>query len=194
MAEQLTLIQGATFRKSWTLYEGNDIVKDVASIAMGYPTVYTVTGHGLPDGAIPIALVNVGTRLATASVNPDDRITAQKIDADTFSVDVDSSAFSAYVSGGKLVYTFPKDLTGYTALAHLRKRVTSPDPPLFTLTDVDGIDLGGTEGTVTVTISDERSEVVTYTKSVLQVELESPSGDVIRPINIRFVLDKESTR
>lgn len=194
MPETLTLQQGATFRKSWTLYEGNDIVKDIASITMGYPTVFTVTGHGLPAGPIPIALVNVGTRLNTASVNPDDRITAQKIDANTFSVDIDSSAFTAYTSGGKLVYTLPKDLTGYTAEAHLRKRVTSIESPLFTLTESDGIDLGGIEGTVTVEITDERSATVTFSKSVLQVELTSAGGETIRPIDIRFQLDKESTR
>lgn len=190
--EILTLNQGATFRKGWTLYEGDDVVKSIASITLGYPTVLTVTSHGLPDGVIPVAIVNV-SKLETSSVEPDDRIVAKKIDSNTLSINVDSSDYSAYVSGGYLVYTPPKDLTGYTAQAQARKKISSTTP-YFTLTDTDGITLGGIEGTVDVEISDERTALVPDKTCYMQVELIAPDGSVERPIDIKFTLSKEVTR
>lgn len=190
--ETLTLLQGATFRKGWAQYEGDDVVKSIASISLGYPTTFTVMAHGLPTGVIPVGIVNV-TKLETSTVDPADRVIARKVDVNTFTVDVDSSDFTAYVSGGYLVYTPPKDLTGYTARAQLKKKVTSEDV-IWELSDSDGITLGGTEGTIDIEISAERTADVVFSKTFMQVELIAPDGTVERPIDVKFVLSKEVTK
>lgn len=193
MKETLTLLQGATFRRSWTICEGDDLVKPIEVITLGYPTVVQVTAHGLPNGAFPIAIVNAG-KFSTSSTAAADRTVARRIDDDTFMLNVNSAAYTAYVSGGLLVYTPPKNLTGYLARAHMRKRITAPDPPIFSLSQVDGITLGGLQGSVDVEISAERTAMVVNSRTYFHVELEDVDGVVTRPIEIVFSLSKEVTR
>jgi hypothetical protein len=173
---QLCLQQGATLRKAWTWFSGNDVVKPISAAVLGYPTVLTATAHGLPVGWIPVSLVDVGD-LSSESLDLSERIPALKVDANSFQVMVDSLEF-APITSGRLVYTPPKDLTGFTASASF---VTDPADivSLLSLTDISGINLGGTEGTVEMVITAAQSLLLpSYT--YWQLKLVAPAGDTYR--------------
>ena len=61
----------------------------------------------------------------------------------------------------------------------LRKKHNSPDAAI-SLTDEDGLELGGAAGTVAVTIAAALSSAIAATKYVYDIELESPGGAVKR--------------
>lgn len=188
----LTIKQGETFRKKWTWCSGAEVTKAIASITKGYPTVLTVTAHGLPAGPIPVAIVNVDD-LETASVAPADRVIATKVDTNSLSIDVDSSDFATYSSGGVLVYTPPIDLTGYSGRCMVRQTLGSATAIL----DVDNIDtgivLGGTEGTVELVLTATQTAALTIAGMVFDVEVESGAGVVTRIASGTITLDKEVT-
>lgn len=185
MATKLKGKRGATFKKAWALYAGEDRVKGITAVSRGFPTVITAPGHELPAGDIPVSLLSLGpltTRDTDGAQSHEtkDRILASKIDADNFAVKVDSTAFAEFAPGGYLVYTPPQDLTNYLARAHFRVDVDAPDPPLLALDETDGLSLGATEGTVDLTITDERTTAMEEDLTYWNVELESPLGEVLR--------------
>jgi hypothetical protein len=185
MATKLKGKRGATFKRAWALYAGEERVKGITAVSRGFPTVITAPGHELPAGDIPVSLLSLGALTTkdsdgAQSFATKDRILASKVDADNFTVKVDSTDYAEFEPGGYLVYTPPQDLTGYLARAHFRSDVDAVDPPLLALDETDGIALGGTEGTVDMTISDERTTALEEDLTTWNVELESPLGEVMR--------------
>lgn len=89
----------------------------------------------------------------------------------------------------------PYDFTGCTARMDVRFKVKDA-LPVFSLMDGDGIELGGTTGTVTVSLTADRTELLglphtprIITAAVYDLEVTYPSGDRSRliegPITIR---------
>jgi hypothetical protein len=185
VATKLKVPRGATFRKGWVWYDGADVVKPIASITKGFHTTITATAHGLPATDIPVALLDVGElNTLDSSGNPSfdtkNRILAHVLTPDTFSVEVDSSEFSDYVSGGYLVYRPPKDLTGFSARMQFRASASAADI-LLELTRVSGITLGGVEGTIDMVMTDTQTTNFPKNYGVWNMELIAPDdGDVTR--------------
>lgn len=77
----------------------------------------------------------------------------------------------------------PVDLTGWSARMQVREGYES-ESPLLSLTDGDGITLGGTAGTIDVLVDDETTAGlptgVPAAHCVWDLELENPSGRVTR--------------
>lgn len=190
MATKLKVQRGATFRKAWAWYAGPDSVKGITVVTRGFPTVLTCPSHNLPSSAIPVSLISMGelTTLnsdGAPSFKPADRILAIKTGADTFSIDYDSSESDAFTAGiggviGYLVYTPPKDLTGYAARMQFREAVDSADV-LLALDEAAGITLGTTEGTIDVELTDTQTTDFPLDAAVWNLELVAPGpGDVTR--------------
>lgn len=89
--------------------------------------------------------------------------------------------------------TVLRDLTGYTARMQIRPTVASTDV-LLSLTNTAGITLGGTAGTIAIVMTDAQTAAFTFTTAVYDLEMITPSGDVIRLIKGTLTLDKEVTR
>ena len=190
MATKLKAARGATFRKSWAWYAGPDAVKPITAVTRGFPTILTCASHNLPSADIPVSLISMGelTTLnsdGAPSFKPADRILASKTGADTFSIDFDSSESDAFATGlggiiGYLVYTPPKDLTGYTARLQFREAVDSADV-LLALDETDGLDVGTTEGTIDMVLTDTQTTDFPLDSAVWNLELvASGPGDVTR--------------
>lgn len=113
--------EGATVEKSFYWYSGTPVSVAISAITLTAPPVFTAAGHGLPTDSIPVQLQTIrGPRQLNTS--PGERVHALKLTADTFSVPGTSAAgLSAYTGGGYLMYVPPKDLTGYTAVMHIRR-------------------------------------------------------------------------
>jgi hypothetical protein len=96
-----------------------------------------------------------------------------------------------YLAGG-----VPVDLTGVDARMQVRFDFPSP-VTVFSLTVGDGIVLGGSAGTIGLSISPEDSSalgVVRNTTFLYDLELEFPGGSVVRLLEGSFVVFPEVTR
>ncbi len=87
----------------------------------------------------------------------------------------------------------PVDLTGYTARMQIRQSVVSPTYYYQALSGGD-IVLGGSAGTITLTIPAPTSAAWTFIKGVYDLELQSPSGIVTRLVQGNVTVSREVTR
>lgn len=92
----------------------------------------------------------------------------------------------------------PVDLTGYTARMQIRPSWLTPgitpDTALVSLTDTDGIALGGATGTITITISDTRTSALTIDSGVYDLELIAPvTGMVTKFLRGKVTVLPEAT-
>ena len=109
---------GETFRPTLRWGSGVYTTKPITAITKATPAVVTAVGHSLPNGW-PCACVGVqGMTQINATRYPpqgDDWSFGTVLSADTVAFNSVSSAnFSAYTSGGALVYDTPAVLTGMT--------------------------------------------------------------------------------
>lgn len=84
----------------------------------------------------------------------------------------------------------PVDLTGYTAAMTVRRKIGGT--ALISLTDDDGITLGGEEGTITIEISAEDTADIERS-GIYDLELHAPGGDTYKILRGAFVLRHEVT-
>src|SRR4051794_17894604 len=85
------------------------------------------------------------------------------------------------------------DLTGFSARMKIK---TLSGKLILSLTNVlsvagDGLTLGGTAGTVAITIGDATTAALTFSSAKYDLELVSPAGTVVRLIEGLVTLDKE---
>lgn len=94
-----------------------------------------------------------------------------------------------YDSAGSAV-----NLTSYTARAKFRP--TYDDTPILTLTTENGgIALGGTAGTITISVSGlDTASVSAPSKGVYDLELANPSGNVTRIMEGKYIVTPEATK
>lgn len=79
--------------------------------------------------------------------------------------------------------TTPVDITGFTARMHIRDNIDAVDPALVELTTENSrITLGGTSGTIQLSISAVDTAAITFTEGVYDLELVNTggTGDVTR--------------
>lgn len=86
------------------------------------------------------------------------------------------------------------DVTGFTARMHIRPAVDSVTVLVTLNTEVSGITLGGTAGTVSLYLSDEDTAAFTWTSGVYDLELVSPLGEVFRLVGGTVTVSPEVTR
>jgi hypothetical protein len=88
----------------------------------------------------------------------------------------------------------PQDITGYSARMHVRRTKEDVDT-VIELTDANGrLVLGGSAGTITVTLSDTESSAIEALDYVYDLELISPGGVVKRLLEGPFEVTREVTR
>lgn len=88
----------------------------------------------------------------------------------------------------------PRNLTGYTARMHVRTTADATTTLIELTTANSRISLGGTAGTITLTISATDTAALTPGKYVYDLELVSGGGVVDRLIEGNFVVKAEVTR
>lgn len=96
-----------------------------------------------------------------------------------------------YIAGG-----VPVDVTDFDARMQVRQSYSSADP-VFSLSVGSGIVLGGTAGTIDLTISADASAglgVTRNTNFLYDLELEDADGTVLRLVEGAFIVYPEVTR
>jgi len=91
------------------------------------------------------------------------------------------------------------DLTGMSALMHVRSKISDTTPALVLSSDSndnpDGnITLGGTAGTISLYISSEITKTIEWVSGVYDLEITDALGDVTRLIEGSIAVSKEVTR
>ena len=86
------------------------------------------------------------------------------------------------------------NLTGYTARMQVRETVESSSTLLSLTTENSRIALGGTAGTITLTVTAADTAAVVAGHYVYDLELVSGSGTVYRLVQGCFTVDAEVTR
>lgn len=138
-----------------TLRWGSGVLTTAAitAITMAAPAAITATGHGVPNGW-PVAVTGVeGMTQINATRYPpqgSDLHSATRVDANTLTLnDVSTAGYSAYTSGGFVVYDTPKDLTGITFTLTIYDNPEHTGTALNTLTSPTDITIDSTLKTIT---------------------------------------------
>ena len=169
---------GETFRPVLRWGTSKLASKPITAITQAAPVAITAAGHGVPDGW-QVAVVSAGgmSQINATKYPPigSDLHSATVIDANTIQLnDVSSAAFTAYTSGGFLVYTTPTILTGMTAVMTIRDAPLNGNV-LTTLTSTTGI----TIDTVGMTINPVLSTTgLTWTSGFYDLAMTDSLGDV----------------
>lgn len=168
---------GATFQP--VLRWGSDVLtsKAITGITQAAPAVVTAIGHGVPNGwqvAVVSAKGMIQINAGNFPPRGSDWQKAAVLTADTVQLNsVNSADYTAYSSGGFLVYNTPITLTGMTA------RMVIKDAPggtvLATLTEVSGITLDNTAKTISISLA---TAALTWTLGYYDLEL-TDTGSVV---------------
>lgn len=198
MSFDFVIIQGATFNPQLKYSQPQFTVKPITAITNSGQAVVIATGHGLTVDW-PVWIVKV-TGMDQINHQSADLPLANKayfgyfVDANTIRLNKDSSRYSAYVSGGELLYHPPVDLTGYTARMQIRPTVTDPTIIIELNTTNGGIALGAAAGTINLLITAVQSALFTFQNAVYDLTLTSPTGVVTNLLAGNVSLTLEVTR
>jgi len=191
----LTIVQGATFRRTINWYGAGLLCKAIESLTVGCPTVIGITSHGLPSvSTTPVFIHDV--RGAT-NLNTDKKSAiATYISADSFSVNISTNNQTWVDGSGSVTFYAPTDLTGYTARMQIRITRGSTVSVHELTTENGGITLNAADGGINLLISDTDTAAFDFDNAVYDLELinTNGNGDVTRVAEGTVRLHKEVTR
>lgn len=195
----LLVLQGSTF--SHVLSWGADppTLKPITGISKAAPPVITAPAHGLVANW-PVWIADVqGMKQINNPFGPDespdnDPYTVAIIDSSNISLQGQSSiSYTAYLSGGYLLYFPPIDLSGYTARMQIRQPKASSTIILELNTSNGGIVLDNVGKTITLVMTAVQTAALTF--GVADYDLEMISGSTVtRILQGKISLSTEVTR
>jgi hypothetical protein len=193
-----TIQQGATFNSQLKFSQPQFSIKVITAITKSGQAVVTAASHGLtvdwPVWIVGVLGMDQINHRADELRNPSKAYFGYFVDANTIRLNVDSSRFAPYVSGGELLYHPPVDLTGFTARMDIRKTLGSAMAIHTLTTENGGITLGGAAGTIELLIPALTTETFDFGNAVYDLELISAVGVVTRLVGGAITLSKEVTR
>lgn len=193
-----TIQQGATFNPQLKFSQPQFTVKTITGITKSGQAVLTATGHGLtvdwPVWIVGVVGMDQINHRADALRNPSKAYFGYFVDENTIRLNVDSTRFAAYASGGELLYHPPVDLTGFTARMDIRASLEATTVIHTLTTENGGITLGDAAGTIDLLIPATTTAGFDFTHAVYDLELVSALGVVTRLVSGAVALSKEVTR
>ena len=196
----LTIIKGSTFSLVETLsLETLPLVyKPITAITNAGPVAITATGHGLATGWRAAVFAAGGMRQINAKQWPPRStdfhlVTESTVDVITFN-DTDSENFTAYTSGGSLVYWTPLSIATCTARMMIRATALAADPPLVSLASPTDITLDDTNHVITIVIAATVTAAYTFAAGVYDLELVTAGGVVTKLLSGNVTVADEVTR
>lgn len=192
----LTMVQGTTFKVVITWETTPIVYREITGVTQGAPAVITCLAHGVPDGwRVAIVGVKGMTQLNAKNTPPEeeDFIRATKVSDNQIELnEVITAGYSAYSSGGFVMYYTPALLPGFEARMSIKDRAGGTE--LLRLdTDNTRITLDDTLGTVLLTVSATDTAALTWTKGVYDLEMVSPAGEVTAILTGTVTVKKEVT-
>lgn len=182
----LTIYAGATFQQDFTYGCGEKV--DITAVTLGATTTITAPRHGYQTGQVLTIRDIKGPDSLNSVV-----YTITVVDANNFTLDgIDTTGESNYLTGGYAIV--PIDLTGYTAIMHIRSKQPS-DEVILDLTTANGrITLGGTNGGITLEVAGGDTALLKKGKYVYDLKLISAGNIISRFIQGKIAIDAQVTR
>lgn len=191
------ILQGKTFNPTLKYSQPQFVVKTITGITKSGQAVVTCT-HGLTIDW-PVWVVGV-VGMSQINHDSDDLTRAAKayqayyINATSLRLNLDTTRFNTYTSGGEILYHPPVDLTGFTARMQIRESLESTTTLEELTTENGGITLGAAAGTVALLISATDTAALDFSTAVYDLELISGAGIVTRLLYGDITLAEEVTR
>jgi hypothetical protein len=174
----------------------------ITAIAQSAPVQITSAAHGIPDGWRAAVQSVQGMKQLNALNTPPknkDYHAVTVIDANTVSFnDTNALGYSAYVSGGVLVYNLPIDMASYTARLYIKNKITDTASVLQLTTENGGINIDNALKTITLNITSTQSAALAVGNYVYGMEMviatliNGVSGEIVTPlIDGAFIISAE---
>lgn len=164
----LKVYQGSTFSQVLRWESSTRVYVPISNISRSAPMQITAPAHGVPVGW-RVRVTNAG---GIKEVNALDYITVTSTTENTLTFNsINSSAYTAYTSGGILEYNSPIDLTNITARMQLREKVTSSDVILELTTENNRIVINNALKTISLNIPADITQTLNFKSVVYSLEL-----------------------
>jgi hypothetical protein len=162
------IYQGSTFRETFRWESALKTYLPITGISKTAPAVISCTGTLPPVGWRAKITGVAGMR----EINSDEYrlVTSTNSGTVTFN-SVNASGYNTYTSGGILEYNTPIDLAGYIGRLQIRPNVTSNTVLLELTTQNNGIVIDNVLKTITVLISAQQTQALTFSAGVYSLEL-----------------------
>ena len=183
--------QGVNFEHTFQWLAGGMFMAPIEDIAEGYPTVMTVTGHGLNSvSSHPVIISGVEGCSHLNSTNLSIPL-CTRITDDTFSVPLTSVGDDWIPGTGEITYHLPTNLTGFTARMVIRKNWFTTAAIHEMTTENGGIVLGVLDGSIRLLIPKATTAAFNFKHAVYDVDLIASSGDEDRVFRGPITLHRE---
>lgn len=173
----LHIEQGTTFGHTFQWLNGGVFMAPIELIEEGYPTIVTVTDHGLNTETTDHPIILSGAEgLKHFNAKDTEIAVCTRLDANRFSVPR-STVGEEWIEGtGEITYLIPTDLTNYTAVMRIRKNWHTETVIHELTTENGGIQLGTVDGVIGLTIDKATTSLFTFKNAVYDVDLVDASG------------------
>lgn len=192
----LTFLVGASFQYVLRWFGSQAVHKPITAVQSGWPTVITVTAHGL-TGRWPVWISNVQrpSALNTPSPGGCTPLFADAMDVNTLAVDVNTGAQPGPYTGSGILTSYPiTDLTGYSAKLQVRSTPNSAVVLLELSTVNGGISLNPATGEITLLATPLQTNAFTWQQGVYDLLMTSPTGFVTRLAQGQVIVSQDVTR
>jgi hypothetical protein len=189
----ITIEQGTTFNKKINWYGGGLMIREIEGVTTGCPTDVNISAHGLPSiGKTPVIIDDV--RGARNLNTKGKEVLATYLDADNFSVPINTQKQVYVTDTGCVHYILPKALTSWTARMDVRDCLDDT-VTLVSLKSADGdIVINTVNAEIEIIIDAAVTAALDFDAGVYDLELEDASGNVTRLIEGNVAFTKEVTR
>lgn len=191
---KIQIAGGSSFTDTMIWTEGPYVFKTISAVTLGWPTVVTAAGHGVPAGVVIPAWIQNARGATSLNTEEDTPHYAERVTDDTLRlVNFNTGDQSAYVvNSATLAYLAPKDLTDFTARGSFRKTgITGAvlATPTYTIT--------ASLGKIVLTMTPTQTRALlgggtSPTSGISHVELVHGS-DVYRPWDYAWACTPEAT-
>lgn len=197
-AYDIEIKQGATFSLTLKYGQPQFAVKAITGITKSGQAVVTAASHGLtvdwPVWVVGVAGMDQINHTSAELRDACQAYYAYYVDGNSLRLDVDTTRFGTYTSGGEVLYHPPVNLTGFTARMQIRETVESTTVIKSLTTENGGIALGGATGVITLTITATDTAALTFDSAVYDLEVVSGGGVVTQVAYGNVTLVDEVTR
>jgi ubiquitin-activating enzyme E1-like protein len=185
----IVIEQGATFDRTMTWRQKPTVKRAISAITKANPGKVTAAAHGFVTGDVVFL-----SRLKGMEQANNLAFTITVLDANNFTIGVNTSAYDAYVSSGIADNGKPTILTGYTARMQVRATIAASSALLDLTTANGGVTLGGTAGTIRILATATQTAALTINEGFYDLELIDGAGAVRRLLKGSVTVSKEVTR
>lgn len=183
--------QGVNFEHTFQWLAGGVFMAPIEFIEEGYPTIMTVTAHGLNtvtphpviisgcEGLPHVNSTNLSIPLCT------------RIDADTFSVPLSSQGDQWEGGTGEITYHLPTDIEFWTGVMVIRKNWFTNTVIHTLTTENGGMILNHLDGSIQLLIPKADTAAFNFKHAVYDVDLMTPGGHEDRVFRGPITLHRE---